>query len=109
MTQQVSVLGNDDLPPILLGSATPQVTERVKHFYFSIADLFERWVERRTSPHTRRAYRQDVNAFILFLGINWPKDATALFAVRIADVQAWRDKLVAQGTAPKTLNRRVSS
>jgi site-specific recombinase XerD len=109
MTQQVSILGNQDLPPILLGSATPHVSERVNSFYFSAADIFERWVERRSSPHTRRAYRQDVMTFVNHLGISWPKNATALFTVKVSDVQGWRDLLLAKGTAPKTMNRRVSS
>src|ERR1051325_7607179 len=97
MTQQMSVLGNPDLPQILLGSATPQVVERVKHFYFSVAEMFERWVERRSSPHTRRAYRQDVMAFVRHLGIVWPENAASLFTVKVADVQNWRDQLLAQG------------
>lgn len=109
MAQQVSVFGNHDLPPILSGSATPQVAKRVKSFYFSIAEIFERWVERRPSPHTRRAYRQDVMAFVSHLGIAWPKNATALFTVKVADVQGWRDELLLKGTAPKTMNRRISS
>ena len=109
MTQQVSVSGNNDLPPILAGSVTPQVAERVKKFYFSVAEIFERWVERRSSPHTRRAYRQDVMAFARHLGIAWPKNATSLFTVKVVDVQGWRDALLARGKAPKTINRRVSS
>ena len=52
--------------------------------------------------HTRRAYRQDVMAFVEFLGIRWPDDATRLFTVSVADVQAFRDRMVADGKAPKT-------
>ena len=109
MAQQISVLGNHELPPILLGSATPQGAKRVESFYLSVAEIFERWVERRASPHTRRAYRQDVMTFVRHLGIVWPTNATALFMVKVVDVQGWRDLLLAQGTAPKTMNRRVSS
>lgn len=109
MTQQLSVLGNPDLPPILLGSATPEIAERVKNFYFSVSEIFERWVERRSSPHTRRAYRQDVMAFVRHLSIAWPKNAAALFTVKVADVQGWRDQMLAQKAAPKTVNRRVAS
>ena len=109
MAQQISNVGNHDLPPILLGTATPQVAERVKSFYFSVSEIFERWVERRSSPHTRRAYRQDVMTFVRHLGIAWPNNAMMLFTVKVADVQGWRDLLLAQGTAPKTMNRRISS
>lgn len=109
MTQQIAGVSNPDLPPILAGTATPQIAERVKNFYFSVAEIFERWIERRSSPHTRRAYRQDVMAFVRHLGIVWPENATALFTVKVADVHAWRDHLLASGTAPKTMNRRISS
>src|SRR5437899_7014513 len=57
-----------------------------KKYYLSVAEIFERWVERRTSPHTRRAYRQDVMAFVEHLGIVWPHDATAPLQLKVADV-----------------------
>ena len=37
---------------------------RSASFYASVAEVFERWVARRESKHTRRAYRQDVMAFV---------------------------------------------
>ena len=43
-------------------------------------------------------YRQDVFAFIDFLGIAWTRDATALFKVKVADVLGWRDVLLAHST-----------
>jgi hypothetical protein len=43
-----------ELPPILHGQATPLVEERVRKFLFSVADIYESWLGRRTSPHTRR-------------------------------------------------------
>mgnify|MGYP000931705414 CR=1 FL=1 len=48
------------LPPILSGGETPAVRKRVEKFFSSVADIFERWVTRRTSPHTQRAYREDI-------------------------------------------------
>jgi len=68
----------EKLPPILLQHATPAIEKKVKQFYLSIADIFERWVARRDSKHTQRAYRQDVMALVKFLGMTWPNDATAL-------------------------------
>ena len=35
------------LPPIIAGSTTPTVQKRVRLFYLSVADLFERWIARR--------------------------------------------------------------
>src|SRR5262245_32456774 len=96
-------------PPVLLGRATPAVERQVQSFYNSVAEIFERWVARRESKHTRRAYRQDVMAFIAFLGIRWPEDATRLFRTSVVDVQAFRDQMVADGKAPKTINRRIAS
>ena len=106
------VLGSDSaaqLPPILVGHATPAVVKQVENFYSSIAEIFGSWVKRRESPHTQRAYRKDVMTFVEFLGIDWPNHAHELLKASVADVQAWRDQMHADGKAPKTLNRRVSS
>ena len=97
------------LPPVLAGRATPAVERQVGSFYASVAEVFERWVARRDSKHTRRAYRQDVMAFVAALGIRWPEDAMRLFTVSVADVQAFRDRMIAAGQAPKTINRRIAS
>lgn len=97
------------LPPVLAGRATPAVERAVRSFYASVAEVFERWVARRESKHTRRAYRQDVMAFVVSLGMRWPDDAMRLFTVSVADVQAFRDRMIAAGQAPKTINRRIAS
>ena len=57
-----------ELPPILVGRHTPAVEAQVGSFYRSVAEIFERWVTRRSSKHTQRAYRQDVMDFVQFLG-----------------------------------------
>src|ERR1700728_5327005 len=97
------------LPPILAGQVTPETRERVEHFYFSVAAIFETWVKRRQSRHTRRAYREDVMAFVRFVGIEWPKDCASLLTTSIVDVQMFREAMVSDKAAPKTLNRRISS
>ena len=97
------------LPPILAGNLTPDIRRRVEEFYFSVASCFESWVTRRQSPHTQRAYREDVMAFVKFAGIEWPDGATELLRVSVRDVQAFRDHLQEHNAAPKTLNRRISS
>jgi site-specific recombinase XerD len=97
------------LPPILLGQVTPEVQERVEQFYFSVAAIFETWVKRRQSPHTQRAYREDIMAFIRFVGIKWPKQSASLLSVSIKDVQAFRKFMLDAKAAPKTINRRISS
>src|SRR5580698_7521751 len=48
-------------------------------------------------------------AFVKFIGIAWPKDCASLLTASIVDVQAFREAMLAEGAAPKTINRRVSS
>ena len=67
-----------ELPPILAGRATAAVEAQVRSFYLSVAEIFERWVTRRSSTHTQRAYRQDVMDFVRFLGLKWPDESTGL-------------------------------
>ncbi len=105
----VPVVREELLPPILAGHQTPQVRERVGRFYLSVAEIFERWVTRRKSAHTQRAYREDVMCFVRFMELEWPQRATELLTVSLGDVQAFRDEMVEQDAAPKTLNRRISS
>lgn len=98
-----------ELPPILLGRATPAVERQIAGFYAAVAECFERWVARRESPHTRRAYRGDVMAFCEFAAIRWPDDATRLLTTSVVDVQDFRDRMIKDGKAPKTVNRRIAS
>jgi len=98
-----------ELPPILAGRHTAAVEAQVRSFYLSVADIFERWVTRRSSTHTQRAYRQDVMDFVRFLGLRWPDESTRLFTVSVADVLAFRDRMLGEAKAPKTINRRIAS
>ena len=61
--------GNEELPSVLLGTWTPEVEPKVKRFSFNVAEIFESWFNRRTSPHTQRAYRQDVMSLVRFQGL----------------------------------------
>ncbi|MFZ0272383.1 MAG: tyrosine-type recombinase/integrase [Acidobacteriaceae bacterium] len=97
------------LPPVIAGAFTPEIQERVESFFHSVASIFEAWVNRRKSDHTRRAYRGDVMAFVAFCKIAWPKDSAKLLRVSILDVQAFKDNIGKHGGAPKTINRRISS
>lgn len=98
-----------DLPVILAGNATAAVRNRVEGFFSSLASIFESWVRRRQSLNTQRAYREDVMAFVKFMGLTWPNEATQLLRVSVQDVQRFRGQLFARNAAPKTLNRRISS
>src|SRR5437868_1817710 len=97
-----------ELPPILLGKATPEVQQQVQSFCFLIAQLYDSWLNRRSSPHTRRAYDQDVMTFVRrFLGRSWPEEAQELLRVSVHQAQEYRDWLAGNGAAPKTINRRI--
>ena len=96
-------------PPISVGIGSADTPKRVEHFYTSVAAIFEAWVGRRRNGHIQRAYRQDVMAFVRFVGVRWPNEAWQLYRTSVAGVQAFRDKLIADGAAPKTINRRISS
>lgn len=100
---------SDLFPPILLGQHTGEVQKKVEKFYLSLDEILERWFIRRQSPHTQRAYRQDIESLLEFLKISRPDESLQLLRLTVADVQNWRDQLIAEGKAPKTLNRRVSS
>ena len=109
MTQLATKGRSAGLPAILIGTQTPAVRRRVESFFFSIASCFEAWVSRRRSPHTQRAYREDVMTFVKFMGLTWPGQAIGLLRVSITDVLAFREHLLAKNAAPKTINRRISS
>jgi site-specific recombinase XerD len=94
---------------VIAGSFTPEIKERVESFFHSVAAIFEAWVNRRKSNHTRRAYRGDVMAFVEFQKLVWPRDAAELLRVSILDVQRFKDDMGKHGGAPKTINRRISS
>ncbi|MFO0809002.1 MAG: tyrosine-type recombinase/integrase [Gemmataceae bacterium] len=99
-----------ELPPILAGRVTPEVEGQVRQFVDSVAAIYDAWLGRRNSRHTRRAYDQDVMCFVRqFLKLQWPDRASELLRVSVQTVQAYRDWLVDQRAAPKTVNRRVSS
>jgi integrase/recombinase XerC len=108
-TSLVPKIQSSALPPILAGNTTLVMRQRVHQFFSSLASLFESWVTRRKSPHTQRAYREDVMSFVKFMGLAWPAEATALFSVSVKDVLAFRELLLENNAAPKTINRRISS
>ena len=108
-TQLARIEAAKNVPPILAGQQTPAVKHKVQEFYSSIAELFELWLGRRRSPHTQRAYRQDVMSLVQFLEISWPSKSLRLLTVTVQDVQAYREWLRQKDAAPKTLNRRIAS
>jgi site-specific recombinase XerD len=97
------------MPPVLLGSLTPEVRVRVQSFYSSVYEIFQRWVNRPRSLHTRRSYKEGLLSFVRHLGMLWPQEASRLLMVSVADVQEYRAVLTAAGAAPNTINHRISA
>src|SRR6267378_2680211 len=106
MTTQLAPI-KELLPPLQAGSFTPTLKRRTEEFYGSIAGLLEAWIRRRRSPHTQRAYRQDVMSLVQFLDLDWSTESYRLLMITVQDVQAYRDMLREKDAAPKTLNRRI--
>lgn len=83
--------------------------ERIHSFFQAVPEIFEAWIQRRESPHTQRAYRGDVMAFVAFMGWRWPEDGIQLLRVPIRQVLLFRQTQIDRGHAAKTINRRISS
>src|ERR1039457_1061783 len=96
MTQLATKGRSAGLPAILIGTQTPAIRRRGESFFFSVASCFEAWVSRRRSPHTQRAYREDVMAFVKFMGLIWPEAAIGLLQISIKDVLDFREHLLAK-------------
>lgn len=43
------------------------------------------------------------------MGWKWPKDSVELLSASILDVQAFKNRMVEESAAPKTIHRRISS
>ena len=97
------------LPPLLSSGTAYGEKERVKAFYSSVHDIFERWVTRSGSLHTQKAYRCDVMAFVSFMEWRWTQDSWRFLTATIAEVTAWRDSMLEDEKAPKTISRRIAS
>lgn len=66
----------------------------------------EIWLAGQLSPHTRRAYKQDVGHFVRTMRI---RSASELRQVNRAAVVAWQNIMKDRGTKPRTIRRRLSA
>lgn len=66
----------------------------------------EVWLAGQLSPHTRRAYKQDVADFIAVMGI---ASTDELRHVGRAAVIAWQNRMKERGDRPRTIRRRLSA
>ncbi|MFY0688027.1 MAG: tyrosine-type recombinase/integrase [Cyclobacteriaceae bacterium] len=72
-------------------------------------DQFLRYLEyeKRYSPHTIQAYREDINSFTQFISQTF--DLQDIRDVAHVQVRAWIVELVESGNSPRTVNRKVAS
>lgn len=66
----------------------------------------EIWLAGQLSPHTRRAYKQDVRHFVRAMGV---RSADELRRVNRAVVIAWQNRMKDHGVKPRTVRRRLSA
>jgi len=66
------------------------------------ARLIDLWLSLRTSPHSRRAYRADIDRFRRDL-------PQPLASIRLADLADWAARVDRQASAPATRNRAVAA
>jgi site-specific recombinase XerD len=64
------------------------------------------WFANLTNENTRRAYRNDINSFVRFVGIRQPGDFRSITR---AHVIAWRKSLENQPLAAATVRRKLSA
>ena len=57
------------LPPLLVDSDTLAKHSRVERFYFSVVGLFDAWLHRCCSAHTRRTYQATITHFVRLRGL----------------------------------------
>lgn len=64
------------------------------------------WLAGQLSPHTRRAYKRDVEHFVRTMGV---RSADELRQVSRAAIVAWKNLMAERGTKPRTIRRRLSA
>ncbi|MBI4821791.1 MAG: site-specific integrase [Deltaproteobacteria bacterium] len=67
------------------------------------------YLSNKRSPATRDAYRADLGAFARFLGAEPAEAERVVLHAGVQHVIGWRDQMIADGLAPVTVARRLSS
>ena len=74
----------------------------------AIRRAVDAWLLRTPSPHTRRAYRLDLDQFLAASGIQ-PDAWEQLTAIRPEHVSQWRERLAAEEQAKSTIRRKLTA
>ena len=98
----------DELVPIAaepIPAFTGQVPGDLRQ---AIGRAVDAWLLRTPSPHTRRAYRLDLDQFLAARGIE--ADALEeLAAIRPEHVSQWRERLAAAGMTNSSIRRKLTA
>jgi len=86
--------------------AAPRLLTRAEFQELAQLPSEAEWFANIQNPNTRRAYRNDVGAFMAFVGIERPEEFRT---VTRAHVLAWRTNLAAAALAPATIRRKLSA
>jgi len=76
--------------------------------------LLDDWLARSRSPHTKRMYRSNINAFILAIGYQTTPDVLAQFLLLDSHqafelVSQYHGSLIARKLAPATINQKLAA
>lgn len=76
--------------------------------------ILDDWLARSRSPHTKRMYRSNINAFILAIGYQTTPDILAQFLLLDSHqafelVSQYHGSLIAQKLAPATINQKLAA
>ncbi len=82
-----------------------QLTKKEFHALAEVSPELE-WFANITNPKTRRAYKNDIQEFSQFVGLEKPDD---MRSITRAHVIAWRKELEARELAPSTIRRKLSA
>ncbi len=74
----------------------------------AIGRAVDAWLLRTPSPHTRRAYRLDLDQSLAASGIQ-PDAWEDLAAIRPEHVSQWRERLAAAGQTNSTIRRKLTA
>jgi integrase/recombinase XerD len=87
--------------PAFTGQAPGDLREAIRR-------AVDAWLLRTPSPHTRRAYRLDLDQFLEHSGIQ-PDAWEQLTAIRPEHVSQWRERLAAEEQAKSTIRRKLTA
>ncbi len=93
-------LSKENLPAAIVNASSLSV-----HLLQAVPEE-EIWLAGQRSPHTRRAYKQDVSHFISVMGV---RSADELREVSRAAVVAWLNVMQDRGEKPRTIRRRLAA